>query len=140
VAARAGQAAPAASPTKPAPLSQEVLAEVHPSWWGYFWYLFFFWLIVPPIIAWFRRASVVLRVHPGRITLERGLVSKCYREFFVRDIRSIDIDQGFWGRLVGVGNLTLATAATTDATEEIKGIPNPRGVRDLILAQRTEPA
>jgi uncharacterized membrane protein YdbT with pleckstrin-like domain len=114
----------------------EVVAEIRPSWWGFFWYLFFFWLIIPPFIAYFRRASTVLRVYPRRVTVERGLVSKCYRDINPQDIRSIDIDQSFFQRLVGVGNLTLSTAATVDAEEEIKSIPDPRGVRDLILAQR----
>src|SRR5882672_11386048 len=118
------------------PAHDALLAEVRPSWWRYFWHLFFFWLIVPPIIAWFRRASVVLRVYPGRITLERGIFSKCYRELVARDVRSIDIDQSFLARFVGIGDLTISTAATVDAAERIEGIPHPAAVRDLILAQR----
>jgi hypothetical protein len=129
---QAGQPAAAA----PSADSNEVLAEVRPSWWGYFWYLFFFWLIVPPIIAYTRRAATVLRVYPQRITLERGLVSKCYRDFNLRDIRAIDVDQRFFQRMVGVGDLTLSTAATVDASEELKSIPNPMGLRELILKQR----
>ena len=116
--------------------SDKLLAEVWPSWWNFFWHLFFFWLIVPVIVAWCRRASVVLRIYPGRVTLERGLLSKCYREFFARDIRSIDIDQGVLARIVGIGDLTISTAATVDAAEQIEGIPDPQAIRDLILAQR----
>jgi hypothetical protein len=116
--------------------TQEPLAEVRPSWWGYFWHLVFFWLIVPPIIAYFRRASTVLRVFPERITLTRGLLSKCYRDYNPRDIRSIDIDQSFFQRIVGVGDLTISTAATAEGAEQINAIPDPQGVRDLILAQR----
>jgi uncharacterized membrane protein YdbT with pleckstrin-like domain len=112
------------------------LAEVRPSWWNFFWYLCFCWLIVPLIVAWWRRRSVVLRIYPGRIMLERGLVSKSYREFMARDIRSIEIDQGLLARIVGIGNLTISTAATVDPDEEIEGIPDPKGIRDLILAQR----
>jgi len=118
------------------PAHDALLAEVRPSWWRFFWHLFFFWLIVPPIIAWGRRASIVLRVYPGRVTLERGLLSKSYREFMARDIRSIEIDQGLLARMVGIGDLTISTAATVDADEEIAGIPNPKAIRDLILAQR----
>jgi uncharacterized membrane protein YdbT with pleckstrin-like domain len=114
----------------------QVLAEIRPSWWGYFWYLFFFWLIVPPFIAYFRRAATVLRIYPQRVTLERGLMSKSYQDINPRDIRSIDIDQSFFQRLVGIGNLTLSTAATVDAAEELRSIPDPKAVRDLILAQR----
>jgi uncharacterized membrane protein YdbT with pleckstrin-like domain len=112
------------------------LAEVRPSWWGYFWHLFFFWLIVPPIIAYFHRNSTVLRIFPERLTLTRGLLTKCYRDYNPRDIRSIDIDQGFLQRMVGIGDLAISTAASTEGTEQIKSIPDPMGVRDLILAQR----
>jgi membrane protein YdbS with pleckstrin-like domain/endogenous inhibitor of DNA gyrase (YacG/DUF329 family) len=117
-------------------VSNELLAEVRPSWWNYFWHLFFFFLIVPPFVAWYRRASVVLRVFSNRITLERGVFSKCYQDYLPRDIRSIDIDQSFLGRLVGIGDLTISTAATVEGSEKIDGIPDRRGVRELILAQR----
>jgi len=131
----AKQAAPAQSTTSP-PSATELLAEVRTSWWWYFWHLFFFWLIVPPLIAAWRRASVVLRVYPGRVTIERGLFSKCFREFLVRDLRSVDIDQGLLARIVGIGDLSISTAATVDASEQLHGIPHPHAVRDLILKQR----
>ncbi len=125
------QAAQAAQPAH-----DTLLAKVRPSWWNFFWYLCFCWLIVPLIVAWWRRASVSLRIYPGRIMLERGLVSKSYREFMARDIRSIEIDQGLLARMVGIGDLTISTAATVDPDEEIQGIPDPKAIRDLILAQR----
>jgi uncharacterized membrane protein YdbT with pleckstrin-like domain len=113
-----------------------MLMEVRPSWWAYFWHFFFFWLIVPPIVACFRRAATVLRIFPDRITLARGLLSKCYRDYNPRDIRSIDIDQSFLQRIVGIGDLTISTAATAEGAEQISSIPDPTEVRDLILAQR----
>jgi len=117
--------------------SNEVLAEVRPSWWNYFWHLFFFFLIVPPFVAWYRRAAVVLRVFPNRITIERGVLSKCYQDYLPHDIRSIDVDQSFLGRLVGIGDMTISTAATAEGSERIEGIPDPKGIRELILAQRS---
>jgi len=118
------------------PAANELLAEVRPSWWNYFWYWFFFFLIVPPIIAACRRAATVLRVFPNRVTLERGLFSKCYQDFLPRDIRSIDIDQSLLARMVGIGDITISTAATVEAAEKIEGIPDPKGIRELILKQR----
>lgn len=118
------------------PRSTGLLAEVRPSWWGYFWHLFFFWLIVPPLIAWWQRAAVVLRIYPGRVTIERGMFAKSFREFLARDIRSVDIDQSFLARVVGIGHLSISTAATVDASEQLSSIPNPHDVRDLILQQR----
>jgi hypothetical protein len=129
-------AQPAGDATGSGSEAREPLAEVRPSWWRYFWYFFFFWLIVPPIVAIFRRKGTVLHVFPDRIRLTRGFLSKCYRDYKPRDIRSIDIDQSFLQRIVGIGDLTISTAATAEATEQIQSIPNPQGVRDLILGQR----
>ena len=113
-----------------------LLAEVRPSWWGYFWHLFFFFLIIPPIVAWWQRGKTVLRVYPGRITLDRGRVSKCFRELMIQDVRSVDIDQGFFSRMVGIGDITIATAASADAAESIENIPDPHRIRELILTER----
>jgi ribosomal protein L37E len=119
-----------------APAPDELLAEVRASWWNFFWHLVFFWLIVPLIIAWYRRASMKLRIFPGRITIERGVFSKCYQDYLPRDIRSIDVDQSFFARLAGIGNITISTAATAEASEKIEGVPDQKGIRELILTQR----
>ncbi len=116
--------------------AREPIAVVHPSWWGYFWYWFFFFLIVPPFIAWVKRGATVLRIYRDRITIERGLFSKCYQDYNPRDIRSIDVDQTFFGRVLSIGNLTLSTAASSEGTEVLESIPDPQAVRELILAQR----
>ena len=116
--------------------SDELLAEVRPSWWHYFWWLCFAWLIVPFIVAWVKRSATVLRIYRQRITLERGLLNKCEREFFMRDVRAIDIDQSLMGRMVGIGDITISTAASADGTERMEGVPNPQKIRDLIIAQR----
>jgi membrane protein YdbS with pleckstrin-like domain len=137
VAQKLGQTQSAVQPSA-APTSNELLAEVRSSWWNYFWHLFFFFLIVPPFVAWYRRASVVLRIFPNRITLERGVFSKCYQDYLPRDIRSIDVDQSFMGRIVDIGDITISTAATVEGAEKIEGIPDPKGIRELILTQRGE--
>jgi len=116
--------------------SDELLAEVRPSWWRYFWLLLFFWLIIPWIIAAIKRSSVVMRVYPERVTLRRGILSKCERELFMRDIRSIDIDQSFLDRMVNIGDVTISSSATEDAAERIEGVPAPQKIRDLIIARR----
>ena len=90
----------------------------------------------PPIVAAFKRAGTVLRIYPERIHLERGILSKCYQDYNPRDIRSIDIDQSFFQRMAGIGDITISTSASVEAAERINSIPDPKGVRDLILAQR----
>jgi len=123
------------SQSEPKP-ADELLAEVRPSWWRYLWLLLFAWLLIPLIIAWIKRCAVVLRIYRGRVTLTRGILSKCERELFMSDIRSIDIDQSFLGRLVNIGDFTISTSATEDADEHVEGVPNPQKIRDLIVAQR----
>jgi membrane protein YdbS with pleckstrin-like domain len=133
---------PIASQTSPPPVQTPpqnnnlLLAEVQPSWWQFFWHFVFFWLIIPPLVAWWQRSSVMLRIYGGRITIERGILSKSYREFLAKDIRAMDIDQGLLARLVDIGTLTISTAATVDAAERIEGIPHPKQIREMIIGQR----
>lgn len=138
IAGQAGQfAAEPVSAAAPQPTpSSTLLLEVRPSWWQFFWYLLFAWLIIPWLIAWIKRSQTIMRVYHDRVVVERGLFNRCLRELFIRDIRAIDIDQSLRQRLAHIGNLTLSTAATADAVEELKGIPDPQAVRDLIIAQR----
>jgi membrane protein YdbS with pleckstrin-like domain len=114
----------------------KLLLETRPSWWAFFWYLAFAWLLVPLLVAWLRRKSEVLRVFEDRVSVERGIVAKNYTEFFIRDIRSIDVDQGLWGRMAGIGDLRISTAATVEADETLRGVPDPKGIRDLLIARR----
>jgi uncharacterized membrane protein YdbT with pleckstrin-like domain len=114
------------------------LRELHPSWWNSFWLLVFGWLIVPLIIALVRRYSLVMRIYANRVSFERGLLTKQYRELFIKDIRSIDLDQSFFQRLLDVGDLTISSAATVDAAETVQGLPEPRQIRDLIISLREQ--
>jgi len=112
------------------------LLEARPSWWSFFWHLVFAWLIVPLLVALWKRHALVLRVYPNRVTIERGVLSKEYRELFIADIRAIDVNQGMFSRLFDLGTLTLSTAATVDAAESLPGLRHPLRIKDLILAQR----
>jgi len=116
--------------------TDRLLMEVRPSWWKFFWHLVFAWLLIPLLVAIYRRHSLVLRIYSDRVALERGIFTKEHREFFIKDIRSIDVDQTILERLVGIGDLTISTAATVDAAEEIPGVPAPMRVKDLLIAQR----
>src|SRR6476660_8680035 len=63
--------------------SQSVLLQVRPSWWNFGWHLLFFGLVVPFLIALYRRHSFVMRIYADRVSFEEGLWSKESREFFV---------------------------------------------------------
>ena len=117
---------------------QSVLLEVRPSWWNFGWHLLFFWLLVPLFIALYRRHSFVMRIYSDRVSVEEGFWSKESSEFFIKDIRSIDVRQGVWGRLVGIGDVTISTAATVDAAEEARGVAQPNRIKELLISQRQQ--
>ena len=118
--------------------AQSVLLEVRPSWWTFGWHLLFFWLLVPLLVALYRRHSFVMRIYTDRVSVEEGFFAKESSEFFIKDIRSIDVRQGVWGRLVDIGDVTISTAATIDAAEEARGVPQPHRIKELLIAQRQQ--
>ena len=118
--------------------TQAVLLEVRPSWWNFGWHLLFCWLLVPLCVALYRRHSFVMRIYSDRVSVEEGFWSKETSEFFIKDIRSIDVRQGVWGRLVGIGDVTISTAATVDAAEEARGVAQPKQIKELLIAQRQQ--
>ena len=118
--------------------TQSVLLEVRPSWWNFGWHLLFFWLLIPLLIALYRRHSFVMRIYSDRVSVEEGFWSKETSEFFIKDIRSIDVRQGVWGRLVGIGDVTISTAATVDAAEEARGVAQPNRIKELLISQRQQ--
>ena len=116
--------------------SETPLLEARPSWWNFFWYLLFFWLVVPLVIAIVRRNSLVLRVYDDRVSLERGVISKQVSDVFITDVTDIQVTQGPWQRLIGVGDISLGTSAVEGWEEAACGLPRPMAIRDLILSQR----
>jgi uncharacterized membrane protein YdbT with pleckstrin-like domain len=70
--------------------------------------------------------------------VEEGFWAKESSEFFIKDIRSIDIRQGIWGRLVGIGDVTISTAATVDAAEEARGVAEPKRIKEMLIWQRQQ--
>jgi uncharacterized membrane protein YdbT with pleckstrin-like domain len=116
--------------------AEQPLLKVRPSWWNFFWYLVFSLLIIPLIIALWKRASLVLYVYQGRVVIERGVLSKHTTQVLISDIRSFDIKQGVMQRMLRVGDILIGTAGMSGYEIETRGLPNPKGISDLILKQR----
>ncbi len=117
---------------------EKLLLKAHPSWWNFFWYFIFSWLVVPLIIALWKRAGLFLRVYSDRVVLERGVLSKKITQVLISDIRSLDTRQGFMQRIFRVGDILIGTAGMASYEMEAKGLPDPQGIADLILQQRKQ--
>lgn len=116
--------------------AQAPILEVRPSWWRFFWYLAFSWLIVPLLIAIVKRNSLVLRVYPDRLNLEIGWMSKRMLDIYIADMRTIEVRQSFWQRMLNIGRLEIDTAGSTDDELIADGIPDPVGLRSRIQELR----
>ena len=79
-----------------------------------------------------------MRIYSDRVSVAEGFWSKETSEFFIKDIRSIDVRQGIWGRMAGIGDVTISTAATVDAAEVALGVPNPKHIKELLISRRQQ--
>ena len=111
----------------------ELLLEARPSHWKFFWYWVFFWLIIPIIVALWQRASLVLYVYRDRVVLEKGFFSKDIKEVFISDIRTVETKQSLPQRIFRFGDVMIATAGTSGYKDVAAGLPDPTGIRDLLI-------
>jgi uncharacterized membrane protein YdbT with pleckstrin-like domain len=117
---------------------QEQVLELRPSWWNYFAHFLFFFLIIPLIVAVWQKFSLVFRVYGDRINLETGILSKNTKDVFISDVRTIDVKQSLFQRIVGIGDVMIATAGTSGYEDMARGLPNPKRVRDTIMTRRQQ--
>ena len=110
--------------------------KARPSWWNYVWLFAFGWLIFPIFIAVWQRYSELLRITNRQVILETGILNKDIREIFISDIRAVDIEQRFYQRLLGYGDIKFASAGTDRYELSAKGIARPNYVRDLVNSLR----
>ncbi len=67
-----------------------------------------------------------------RIITREGLIARNTNEMKVRHIRSMHVRQGAVERLLGLGTLTMISAADGEAAVVFKGIRDPQTVKEMI--------
>lgn len=113
--------------------TENLLLEVQPSWWRFFWYFVFFWLIIPLIAAIWQKHSLVMRVYDKRISLEKGILSKNYTDVLLNDVRTVKLRQGPFQRLCNIGDIMIATSGTDWYEIVANGLPDPIYIKKLII-------
>ncbi len=81
---------------------------------------------------WLEVLSTTLRITSKRTTLRKGIIAKSTTEVQHDDVRNIQIQQGMWQRVLGVGDLAVSSAGQSDLEIRVKGIANPDEVADFI--------
>ncbi len=109
-----------------------------PSWWNYAWLFAFGWMIFPIFVAIWQRHSLLLRITGRQVILETGILDKDFREIFIADVRTIDVEQRFYQRLLGYGTIKFASAGTDRYELTARGITHPHHIRDIVNSIRLQ--
>jgi membrane protein YdbS with pleckstrin-like domain len=96
---------------------------------------------IPPLLAIvlieeIQRRSIAYTITSRRVIMERGILSKDRHEVRISDIREVNLDQTFVGRIFGFGTVGLDTAAEVGGDINMEYIPDPRRVMDLLHSLR----
>lgn len=97
-------------------------------------------VIIPVLRIMWRRAALVLKVFDDRVVIARGVLARSSKELFITDIRTIDINQTFFQRVLGVGELTISTPGVSKTKDVLRGMPDPGTIKDTIIRLRREKA
>jgi len=75
-------------------------------------------------------------VTSDRIIERRGMLSTSRREMELADIRSVEVSQRLPQRMLGLGNLTIASAASADFIVHLNSIARPKEIAEMVRKAR----
>ncbi len=93
------------------------------------------WLIIAFIIAMMRLQSTLYTITSQRIMIEQGMLSKSLSEIDLRSLDDTQFFQSFINRLLGIGDVTLVSSDKALPVTTLRGIKDPRSVREIIRAR-----
>jgi uncharacterized membrane protein YdbT with pleckstrin-like domain len=73
-----------------------------------------------------------IAVTDRRVIYKRGFINRYTVEMNVSKIETVDVDQSFWGRLLGYG--TVIVRGTGAGIEPLRMVTNPMALRSAIIA------
>ena len=83
-------------------------------------------------IALIRLRSTLYTVTNQRVLVESGVLTKSVQEIDMRLIDDTTFFQSFLHRLLGIGHVTVMSSDKTTPSYTMRGVRDPRGVRELI--------
>jgi uncharacterized membrane protein YdbT with pleckstrin-like domain len=90
------------------------------------------------LIWWIRTKGTELTVTNERASLRKGILSKFTNDVYLTDVRNVQIYQSFWQRVFGVGSVSISSAGNDGIEIEVKGIPNPDKIKEIIDTHRRD--
>jgi uncharacterized membrane protein YdbT with pleckstrin-like domain len=71
-----------------------------------------------------------------RLIERSGLLARHRREMELADVRSIEVDRSLFQRMVGLGNVAIASAASADFMIRLWDIPDPERIAEILRQAR----
>jgi uncharacterized membrane protein YdbT with pleckstrin-like domain len=148
---------------KPADKREYALMQVHSAWWHFIGSILFSCALL--VAAGFglhsadvrgrnlglmliaigvaELISIALRRHfiswsltSERVIEQKGILARHRREMELADVRSVDVEQRFMQRAMGLGDVIIASAASADYAIRLYDIPDPEGVAETLRRAR----
>jgi membrane protein YdbS with pleckstrin-like domain len=83
-----------------------------------------------------RRRYTSWSLTSDRLIERRGFLATHRREMELADVRSIEVDRSVMQRMLGLGNVTIASAASADFVIRLHDIPDPERVAEILRQAR----
>ena len=83
-----------------------------------------------------RRRYTSWSLTSDRLIERRGFLATHRREMELSDVRSIEVDRSVMQRMLGLGNVTIASAASADFVIRLHDIPDPERVAEILRQAR----
>jgi len=90
------------------------------------------WQIVEVFIALTRIKTTIYTITTQRVIVERGITTKSVEDIDLRYIDDTQFSQSLIQRMLGIGNVTIISSDKVAPNYVLRGIPGPRGIRELI--------
>lgn len=92
------------------------------------------WQIVDVFIAMTRIRTTLYTITSQRVIVETGIANKKVEDIDLRYIDDTQFSQSLIQRMLGIGNVTIISSDKVAPAYVLRGIPDPRGIRELIRA------
>ena len=123
--------------------SEKTVMICNPSAKNYIWWTILGVLTAPVLIGIFILAGIWFQLHYTkyvitnlRIVVTRGWIARDRHEIWIKDMRDANLVQSTWQRILGIGNISIGTAATATTEICMEGISNPMKVVSTINSLR----
>ncbi len=71
-----------------------------------------------------------------RLIERRGFLSQTRLEIELVDIRSVEVSRTFFQRMIGIGNVTVSSAASADFLIRMLNVSDPEGIAETVRRAR----